>query len=114
LEGLTDFFDIKFAFEHFYGYFLLEFPVRSGGEINHAHSAETDFFNNSASDDGGGVYAGGNLTVDNSTISGNTSGQIGGAIYDNHPGDDTVITLTNSTIVNNSAATAAVLKIEIL
>ena len=51
---------------------------------------------------GGGIYnaAGGNLTLERSTISGNSAGTIGGAIYNLN-----VITITNSTISGNTANT---------
>jgi hypothetical protein len=50
----------------------------------------------------GGILnnTGGNLTVDRSTINGNTAGTIGGGIY-----NSAAVTITNSTITGNSANT---------
>ncbi len=52
------------------------------------------------SNNGGGIYNGGTLTVINSTISGNSSSSYGGGI--NNGG---TLTVTNSTISGNSAST---------
>jgi hypothetical protein len=53
----------------------------------------------------GGILnnTGANLTVERSTISGNTAGTIGGAIYNS---DSATVTITNSTIAGNTANTA--------
>ena len=53
----------------------------------------------------GGILnnTGANLTVERSTISGNTAGTIGGAIYNS---DSATITITNSTIAGNTANTS--------
>jgi len=50
---------------------------------------------------GGGIYqVGGNLTVDNSTVSNNVSGYGGGGIYAEHAG---TVDITNSTISGNES-----------
>jgi CSLREA domain-containing protein len=51
------------------------------------------------SDIGGGIYNGGTLEVTNSTFSGNSAGDSGGAIYNNGG----TLEVTNSTFSNNSA-----------
>jgi hypothetical protein len=58
---------------------------------------------NSTSKDGGGIYNdGGSVSLTNVTVSGNAATLKGGGIYTN-----TVITVTNSTIANNSSAGGA-------
>ncbi len=54
---------------------------------------------NTAGADGGGIFNQGNLTLTNSTVSGNAAGSVGGGI---HLGGGTV-TLTNSTVSGNAA-----------
>jgi CSLREA domain-containing protein len=49
---------------------------------------------------GGGIQASGSVTLTNSTVSGNTAGGNGGGIA---VGDGTTLSITNSTIANNSA-----------
>ena len=49
---------------------------------------------------GGGIYNDGNLTVNNSTVSGNTASQWGGGIFNSDTG---TLTVTNSTLSNNTA-----------
>ena len=59
---------------------------------------------NQASATGGAIYNfGGSLTVERSTISGNTTLGDSGAIQSDHIGGTTVLTIINSTIANNSA-----------
>ena len=53
---------------------------------------------------GGGIYNSGTLTLTSSTLSGNDSNYIGGAIYNDSGG---TMTVTNSTISGNSAQYAA-------
>ena len=53
---------------------------------------------------GGGIFTFGTLTLKNTTVSGNSAENVGGGIYDDHPGGSTgYVTLDNSTIVNNQA-----------
>ena len=56
-------------------------------------------------DDGGGFYInGGTVSIQNSTISGNFADDNSAAIYiDSSEGEDAAVTVSNSTIVNNTA-----------
>jgi predicted outer membrane repeat protein len=56
---------------------------------------------NDARESGGGIYNSGELTLINTTVSGNSAGSTGGGI---HTDDSTVVvTLINSTVVDNSS-----------
>ena len=69
--------------------------------------------NNTARDDGGGIYSHSAMAINNTTISGNkaetidgqTSNNTGGGMYFGSP--TAVMTLTNSTITNNTAYSGA-------
>jgi hypothetical protein len=80
-----------------------------GGGGIYAYSCDTTIVNTTISDnkatgssDGGGIYAAeGTLTIENSTIAGNYAGDNSSAVYlDDH----IVATISNSTIVNNTAS----------
>ncbi|KPV43030.1 hypothetical protein SE17_44370, partial [Kouleothrix aurantiaca] len=64
--------------------------------------------NNTAGTDGGGIYAGGNITIDNtggpSVISSNSAGRTGGGSWLNH--SNRTSTITRATIAGNSAGDA--------
>ncbi len=55
--------------------------------------------NGNTPEDGGGIYNNGMLTVNNSTISGNSAGNAGGGIINNSG----ALTVNNSTLSGNSA-----------
>lgn len=57
--------------------------------------------NDAGMGDGGGIYDSGTLTLDNCTVSGNTSGQSGGGIYT----AGTLLSLHRTTVAKNSAET---------
>ena len=63
---------------------------------------------NTATDSGGGIKNLGTLTANNSTLNGNSGGAMGGAIYNgtscvDEPAPDAVVSLTNCTLSGNSA-----------
>ena len=76
-----------------------------GGIYNNAATITMDrvtIANNSAGNDGGGIYSfggGASISLTNVTISGNSSSGDGGGIYTNR-----LVTITNSTIAANTAA----------
>lgn len=75
-----------------YGYSL----TISGGSVT-----------NNTARNGGGVYSEGNLSISGATFSGNTAGFYGGAValYASG-GNDVTVTITNSSLINNTSAKA--------
>jgi hypothetical protein len=77
-----------------------------GGIFNYStltltNSAVNDNSATSATDGGGGIYSlGGLLTLNNTTVSGNSAANLGGGIFSNAGG---TITLNNTTVSGNSA-----------
>jgi predicted outer membrane repeat protein len=61
--------------------------------------AQSTVMENVASDDGGGIWNGGEVTIHNSTVSSNLAGDEGGGIYSTESVD-----VRNSTLFGNSAA----------
>jgi CSLREA domain-containing protein len=79
----------------------------SGGALYSESSSGIDirnsaFHNNSAGDYGGAIFSDGTILISNSTLSNNSSGLGGGAAADN-------LTVRNSTLSGNSAPTGAAL-----
>jgi CSLREA domain-containing protein len=78
-----------------------------GGIYNHSSVATIRLIRSTVNDndagmgDGGGIYNSGTLTLDNCTVSGNTSGQSGGGIYT----AGTLLSLHRTTVAKNSAET---------
>ena len=81
------------------------FTVQNGGPIYNGGGDVT--LNNSliqgntgAGGFGGGIFNGGNLTINNSVISGNTTFGSGGGIY--NPNENTTVILNNSAVISNT------------
>ncbi len=75
-------------------------PSYTAAQMTIDSSTISDNQANGSNGKGGGIYAaGGNLTVTNSTISGNAAGSIGGGIFQNGG----TVSLMNVTVTGNSA-----------
>jgi hypothetical protein len=75
--------------------------INSGNTLTVNNSTISE---NTSTDFGGGISNGGKLTVNNSTISGNTAGDEGGGIFN---GDSGTLTISQSTVSGNTAASGA-------
>lgn len=84
-------------------------PEQSMGTAAYLPSGTSSFtsstFTNNKANSGGAIYNTGNLTISNSTFSGNTAGQNGGAIY-HHSGIMTIgaeVSFSDNSITNSSS-----------
>jgi len=69
--------------------------------------ANVSVINGNSETDGGGIYSSGvNLNIDNCTIFGNTARRCGGGFYSSGSFGTITITITNSTIFDNTASLA--------